>query len=313
MALVSLIAALLLLTWAFSGVTFVPLSARAIAAYLGTPTAVLRPGLHLLLPWPLASVRAAENGAIHHIERAGPPLLTAGQRGAPEPLDATAQVLFRIGAADADALRADAIAAPDDLVRATADRLLAAYATQLSATNGSREAEALRQRLQAALDQQSTGIEILAVAIQSRAPGGKAEAAGIAAYTAIATAHASAAASTAQSRQTAYALTAAAHAGAAETVARAQAAQIHFAADQQAAKGAGVRSGSPSFLLERYFAALTGSLGGVPKTIIDHRLNWPEAPVLDLRPLSATAAGKTDTGLGSGIGSGSGNNPGKED
>ena len=35
---------------------------------------------------------------------------------------------------------------------------------------------------------------------------------------------------------------------------------------------------------------LTASLARAPKTIIDHRLAMPEAPVLDLRPLATGAA-----------------------
>jgi hypothetical protein len=87
-----------------------------------------------------------------------------------------------------------------------------------------------------------------------------------------------------QSKQYAFEQMAAAAAGAAETVGTANAALTRFAADRDAA-----HAGGRAFLLERYFSSLSMALGRSPMTIIDHRLNWPEAPVLDLRPLSGAA------------------------
>jgi hypothetical protein len=53
-------------------------------------------------------------------------------------------------------------------------------------------------------------------------------------------------------------------------------------------------------MLERYFTALSMALAKAPKTIIDHRLNWPEAPVLDLRPFTAATGAGAGTGTGTG-------------
>jgi regulator of protease activity HflC (stomatin/prohibitin superfamily) len=61
---------------------------------------------------------------------------------------------------------------------------------------------------------------------------------------------------------------------AAETMARAELASAHgnaIALRSQARQSA---------------AAQLAAIGKTPKTIIDHRLNWPEAPVLDLRPIT---------------------------
>ena len=225
---------------------------------------------------------------------------TAAARQSFQSVSADLRILYRTGLTDADAIRAAyATANPENLVRAAAGRVIAGYfaARTLDAVLGAnREAEAatLRTRLQMALDQHGAGLEIVDVIIEAiHPPAGAADAyhnvraAQIAARTSVAVEHGAAATIYAQSRQYAYGMTSAAHAAAAETVAAARTSLIRFTADQQAA-----RAGGASFLLERYFAALTAALAKAPKTIIDHRLNWPEAPVLDLRPFSAaTGAG----------------------
>jgi regulator of protease activity HflC (stomatin/prohibitin superfamily) len=161
---------------------------------------------------------------------------------------------------------------------------------------GDREAMAdtLCNRLQKALDAAGSGLQAVAVVIEAiHPPAGAADAyhnvraAKIAAQTSVAVERGAAATIHAQSLQYAFAQSANASAAAEETVAGARTANLRFTADRDAA-----RAGGKSFLLERYFAALSAALGHAPKTIIDHRLNWPEAPVLDLRPLAA-AAGTT--------------------
>ncbi len=215
-------------------------------------------------------------------------------------VSADLRILYRIGLSDQAAMQAAyATAAPEDLVRATAGRVTSAYfaARTLDEVLGAnREAMAatLRQRVQSNLDQRHTGLDIIAISIEAiHPPAGAAEAyhnvraAEIAARTAVAVEHGAAATIYAQSRQYAYQITSAARAAAAETINHAKTAEIRFTADQQAAK-----AGGQSFLLERYFTDLVAALAKAPKTIIDHRLNWPEAPVLDLRPFSAaTRAG----------------------
>ena len=215
-------------------------------------------------------------------------------------MSADLRVLYRIGLDDAAARRAAyAVAEPEALVRALAGRVVAQYfaARTLDAVLGANReamAETLRTRLQAALDAHAAGLEAIGVIIEAiHPPSGAADAyhnvraAEIAARTSVAVEHGAAATIAAQSRQFAYDMTSAAHAASAENVARARANLVRFTADHEAA-----RAGGASFLLERYFTALSTALARSPKTIIDHRLNWPEAPVLDLRPYSA-AAGAT--------------------
>jgi regulator of protease activity HflC (stomatin/prohibitin superfamily) len=327
------VAFFLLLGWGLSGVALVPLDGRAVYERFGAPIRVLHPGLHIGLPWPLGTARPIEYGRIHEIglvptppdaqprytaedpsptnadrlwDTVHPAEITlviasdANNRQSFQSVSADLRVLYRVGLTDEAAIQAAyAIAAPEDLVRAAAGRVTAAYfaARTLDAVLGANRetmAATLRTRVQAELDRHDTGLQIVDVVIEAiHPPAGAAEAyhnvraAEIAARTAVAVEHGAAATIYAQSHQYAYQMTAAAHAAAAETVAAARTQAVRFTADQQAD-----RAGGPSFLLERYFFALSSALARAPKTIIDHRLNWPEAPVLDLRPFSAaTGAG----------------------
>jgi regulator of protease activity HflC (stomatin/prohibitin superfamily) len=215
-------------------------------------------------------------------------------------VSADLRILYRVGLTDADALRAAyATADPEAFVRASAGRVVAGFfadRTLDEVLGGDREAMAdtLCNRLQKALDAAGSGLQAVAVVIEAiHPPAGAADAyhnvraAKIAAQTSVAVERGAAATIHAQSLQYAFAQSANASAAAEETVAGARTANLRFTADRDAA-----RAGGKSFLLERYFAALSAALGHAPKTIIDHRLNWPEAPVLDLRPLAA-AAGTT--------------------
>ena len=74
-------------------------------------------------------------------------------------------------------------------------------------------------------------------------------------------------------------------AAAAEATGEAAANLARFAADRGAA-----RAGGEAFLLERYFAALAAALPKAPLTVVDSRIPAPDAPILDLRPPSATSA-----------------------
>jgi regulator of protease activity HflC (stomatin/prohibitin superfamily) len=339
-AVLPLLACFLLLGWGLTGVTLVPIDGRAIYERFGAPVRVLHPGLHVGLPWPLGTSRPLEYGRVHDIGLVpAPPEATqavhaedpapagadrlwdtvhpaeialviasdANARQSFQSVSADLRVLFRIGLTDEDALRAAyATADPEALVRAAAGRVVADYfaARSLDAVLGAnREAMAatLRGRLQMALDGHGAGLDIVEVVIEAvHPPAGAAEAyhnvraAEIAARTSIAVEHGAAATVYAQSRQYAYDMTAAAHAAAAETVDGARTNLIRFTADQSAA-----RTG-PSFMLERYFTALSMALAKAPKTIIDHRLNWPEAPVLDLRPFTAATGAGAGTGTGTG-------------
>jgi regulator of protease activity HflC (stomatin/prohibitin superfamily) len=326
-----------LLAWGLSGVVLVPLDGRAVYERFGAPTAVLHPGLHIGLPWPLGAARAVEFGPVHSIALGDAGTVTPDAQAGPEdPAPASAdrlwdqphpaevalliasaangrqsfqsvaadmRILYRVGLADADALHAAyAVATPEALVRANAGRVTAAYFAartldEVLGANREAMAETLRGQVQAALDAARSGLTATAIVIEAiHPPAGAAEAyhnvraAEIAARASVAVQRGAAATIHAQSQQYVFQQTSNARAMSAETVGAAKTALLRFTADQQAAQ-----AGGQSFLLERYFAALSAALGKAPKTIIDHRLNWPEAPVLDLRPFAAATAG-TATG-----------------
>ena len=54
-----------LLAWAVTGITALGINERGIYERLGVPVAVLPPGLHIHLPWPLGIVRPVEFGVVH--------------------------------------------------------------------------------------------------------------------------------------------------------------------------------------------------------------------------------------------------------
>jgi regulator of protease activity HflC (stomatin/prohibitin superfamily) len=323
---------LVLLAWVLTGVTLVPIDGRAVYERFGAPVAVLHPGAYLGLPWPLGAARAVEFGAVHEVSLGGAAALeqaspaeapapasadrlweqpheaevtlvvasgtAAERRQSFESVSADLRVLYRVGIADADALRAAYAAVdPEAMVRAAAGQVVTDYFAERTldeVLGANRETMSLRlrERLQASLDAQGSGLQAVDVVIEAiHPPLGAADAyhgvraAEIAANAKVAEEKGAAAATLAQARQYAFDQAANATAAAAETVADAQAAQIRFTADFAAAKAS-----RPSFVLERYYGALRADLARVPKTIIDHRLNWPEPPVLDLRPYGAPPA-----------------------
>ena len=310
-ALPPLLALLLVTLWVASGLTQVAIDARAIEVRGGRPVRVLPPGLHATLPWPFGATRGVDFGQVHDLELAaggaaaagaGLPLVTAGgdatSRNAGS-IGATIHVLYRIGLSDAAALQAArATTAADSMVRAIAGHVVTQYCaartldTVLS-TPRAALADSLRDAIRQGTASADGGIDILAVAIGHLGPPPNTafayeavRVAEIGARTQVAVAHGAAAVVTAHARQDAFDRTSVARAAAAEAAAGARAASIRFNADQAAA-----RVGGNAFTLERYFAALLATLAHAPMTIIDHRLNWPEAPVLDLRSFAPPAAG----------------------
>jgi hypothetical protein len=247
--------------WCLTGVTLVPLDSRAVVERFGAPVAVLGPGLHFHSPWPFDRARRADFGEMHRVA-------LAGQAGV--------SLLYRVGLADAQAL-------DSAYGSADADQLVEAVGSQVIAANGSAPARALRPAIQAELDREESGLEVLGVvgAPKAAASADAVNAADIAAMGILAEARGKATVERARARQIAAEELAAARAKASETVGAARSLLVQFTADQAANKASG-----KSFLLERYFANLTRAIGTSPKTIIDHRLNWPAAPELDLRPLS---------------------------
>jgi regulator of protease activity HflC (stomatin/prohibitin superfamily) len=57
----------LLFCWILTGLKLIDLGQRGIYERFGAPVAVLGPGLHLLLPWPLGRLRPVEYGTIHSV------------------------------------------------------------------------------------------------------------------------------------------------------------------------------------------------------------------------------------------------------
>jgi regulator of protease activity HflC (stomatin/prohibitin superfamily) len=68
-----------ILAWGVTGITALGLNERAVYERFGMPVAVLGPGLHLHLPWPMGVMRGVELGVIHDIPIAMSPLGDAGQ------------------------------------------------------------------------------------------------------------------------------------------------------------------------------------------------------------------------------------------
>jgi regulator of protease activity HflC (stomatin/prohibitin superfamily) len=61
-----------LMAWGITGITALGLNQRAVYERFGVPAAVLGPGLHLHLPWPMGLMRPVELGVIHNIPIAIP-------------------------------------------------------------------------------------------------------------------------------------------------------------------------------------------------------------------------------------------------
>jgi regulator of protease activity HflC (stomatin/prohibitin superfamily) len=66
-ASVPIVLGLAIMAWAVTGITALSLNERAVYERLGQPVAVLGPGLHFHLPWPLGIMRRVELGVIHDI------------------------------------------------------------------------------------------------------------------------------------------------------------------------------------------------------------------------------------------------------
>lgn len=323
---------LLLLAWGVSGVALVPPDGRAVYERFGAPVAVLHPGLHVTLPWPLGRVRRLDFGIVHALglvavaDTAAPERTGAEDRPPPsadrlweqahpgeaqfliastsaagqsfQSVSADVRLLWRVGLDDESARRAVYGAADREaLLRATAGRTIAAFfaARTLDAVLGeNREAMAdlLRHAVQRDLDGFAAGIEVLAVVPEAiHPPAGAADAyhnvqaAEIAATASVHDERGRAAAALAGARQYALELADATRAAAAETTGAATADATRFAADRAAAT-----AGGQAFLLDRYFTTLVNALGRTHLTLIDHRLDAPDAPVLDLRPPGAVGA-----------------------
>jgi regulator of protease activity HflC (stomatin/prohibitin superfamily) len=162
-ALLPAILATALLCWGLSGLKLIDLGQRGIYERFGAPVAVLGPGLHVLLPWPLGRLRPVEYGAIHAVAigvdqaqdvmedpvaaEALPPTslnrlwesshpgqaeylvasLSTGLQGF-QTVSTEISVLYRVGLSDDDALQSVySVAEPETLVKEAASRLVLRY------------------------------------------------------------------------------------------------------------------------------------------------------------------------------------------
>jgi regulator of protease activity HflC (stomatin/prohibitin superfamily) len=152
-----------LLCWLLSGVKLIDLGERGVYERFGAPVAVLGPGLHVILPWPLGRLRPVEFGAIHSVaigvdqpyaedaqpvdaeatppaslnrlwESAHPgqanylvPSTGTGQQGF-QSVSTEISVLYRVGLTDTSALDSVyTVADPESLIREAASRLVLRY------------------------------------------------------------------------------------------------------------------------------------------------------------------------------------------
>lgn len=161
------LAAMIVVGWLLSGVTAVGTGERAVYEAFGQPRAVLRPGLHLHLPWPLGVVRSVKFGAIQQVAISFDPENMAKAPAAPgtdmvegdprpeedrlwdndhpdeglflvaskagggqsfEVMGADMDVLYRVGVTDTAAMQSIyTIEAPETLVRSLSSRILVQY------------------------------------------------------------------------------------------------------------------------------------------------------------------------------------------
>ena len=314
--------------------TRIGVAERGVYERLGAPVAVLRPGLHMLLPWPFGLARRVENGVVHTAAIgavpgvAQPPIDTSTADG-PSPLSANRlwdeqsgtdiayliasrgagkesfetvsvdiRMLYRIGLDDESAGQAlYGLLAPDALVQALSNRLLARFFANrtLAEVLGARREQVatdLRGSLQAELDERHSGVEVLAVVVESMHPPGGAAAA----YRSVQAAQIVASTRSAEETGRAYGSlnVAARDAHDLDDHAQALAAELLGAARserwQADSDTLAYRDGGRAFLLERYFSNLRGALGRAGLEIIDSRLGGTEAPMIDLRTPAAAAA-----------------------
>jgi regulator of protease activity HflC (stomatin/prohibitin superfamily) len=319
---------LLVISWLLSGITILSPVERGILERLGRPIGVLKPGLHLHLPWPFGAVRRLEFDVLHDVslgmegESAAAGLITAdadtpasadrlwetvhpaesafivpstgtGARGQGFQLVNTdVRVLYRIGLSDQQALDSCyQVDQPEELVKACAARLFdRAFAIrtlpQVIGEDRDQLSNQVHSELQELCDRHHSGVEITAVIIDSiHPPTGAAVA-----YHSVQAAEIITATDVAQARSTAVNVRSigekdAAHrqdeatARAVETMAEASIEKYRFEADVET-----FRRYPTVMRFERWLEALSKSLNGSQMTIIDHRIETTEAPLIDLRP-----------------------------
>jgi regulator of protease activity HflC (stomatin/prohibitin superfamily) len=207
------------------------------------------------------------------------------------------RVLYRIGLSDEAALAVTYnVASRESIIQAAAGRMLARYFaryTVLDILGQNREAfiRGFQQELQSRLAGLSTGIEIMGIVVEAIHPPAAAAAAYQGVQTAairsvvqIAEAKAEAVESINSAQADATRVRNEAQAAAAERLDRAKAELALFEGDRRA-----YSAGGKAFVFERRLQHFDKALSGVPFTLLDHRIDRADAPVLDLRPSSRPA------------------------
>jgi regulator of protease activity HflC (stomatin/prohibitin superfamily) len=326
--------ALLVFTWGLSGVTRIDLNQRGSYERFGAPVAMLRPGLHVLLPWPFGRVRLVEYGVVHALPVGAtlngvslPPDTSTADGPAPasadklwdqqlsndtsyviasetagrqsfETVSVNITVLYRVGLDDTSAHMAlyNEID-PTSLVRSLSGRELSHFfATRtLLAVLGERNEEIateLRGALQTDLDRARSGLDVVALVVESMHPPSGAAAA----YRGVQTEQIVASMRYSQEMGRAQSTLSVAEADARNTRDTAQAAAAELVSSasverwQSSADTLAFRNSGGAFLIERYFANLRSALSKAALEIMDSRLGSSDAPILDLRPAVTAAA-----------------------
>lgn len=205
------------------------------------------------------------------------------------------RVLYRVGLSDEAARMVTYnVASPESIIRAAAGRMLARYFaryTLLDVLGQNRDAfiRGFQQELQTRLADLSTGIEIMGIVVEAIHPPAAAAAAYQGVQTAsirsvvqIAEAKAEAAQMINLAQGNATVMRNEAEGAATERVDLAKTELALFDGDRQA-----YNSGGKAFLLERRLQHFNKVLADVPFTVVDHRIDRADAPVLDLRPSSS--------------------------
>ncbi|WP_371368895.1 protease modulator HflK [Pseudomonas sp. QL9] len=198
-----------LVGWLLSGIHEIPMDGRGIYERFGKPEAVLQPGLHAGLPWPLGRVIAVENGTIHELATSGDSNVAdqlapaegpapdaanrlwdashaseksqviaseAGGKQSFQVVNMDVRFVYRIGLSDEAALAATYNSADvPALIRSTASRVLVhdfASRTLDEVLSGQRQAlaEDIGKAVQADLERLHSGVEILATVVEAIHP-----------------------------------------------------------------------------------------------------------------------------------------------
>jgi regulator of protease activity HflC (stomatin/prohibitin superfamily) len=208
-ATLPVLGAVAVIGWSFSGIREIPIDGRGIYERFGKPIEVLGPGLHAGLPWPLARIRAVENGVVHalattidadeapdtstaegaapdsanrlwddaHVSEKSQIIASAsGDRQNFQVVSMDVRFIYRIGLDDDAAMAATYHSADiPTLIRSTASRVLVRdFASRtLDGVLGEKRnviASEIGRAVQADLDATNSGVEILATLLEQIHP-----------------------------------------------------------------------------------------------------------------------------------------------